>query len=101
MRALRQALHKALSGPADTAREDLSQGHPEGLLLQLPSAHMASLEQGLPVVCVVRVAQDTIQIGFVEWHGLILVYEPYFTHLELSILAGSAVPKQTIAVSSP
>ena len=67
--------------------------------LLLPSANMPPLQQGLPVACIVRVAQDTVQMVFVEWHGLIFIYEPDFTHLKLSILAGSAISEQTIAVS--
>ena len=59
--------------------------------LQLPSANMVLLLEGLPVACVVRVAQNTVQVVFIEWHGLIFIYEPDFTHLELSILTGGAL----------
>ena len=62
---------------------------------------MAPLEQGLPVACVVGVAQDTVQVVFVEWCGLICIYECDLTHLDLSILAGSALCKQPIAVGPP
>ena len=56
---------------------------------------------GLPVAYVVRVAEDTVQVVFIEWHGLIFIYEPDFTHLELSIMAGSAISEQTTAVCRP